>query len=541
MAKASLRICTWLCALCTASAVYPIEVSVFKCPYFVTLLFTQLVLGVILVSYGTFASIVDVKLLRKATRSQGQAESDVTTPLRQDVSHEDSQDPANEATSDALARGGSPTASKAVVGSNTVVDVAASFVDRHQVEGGLATALGERRRHLEWQQKWREAFEDNNGIFFSHTRSEDNFVRDSDDPAIRFPPASPMEIESPYYSRLVLYSFFWNFVTAKHICTAIGWGLLSGCIGTYLCRYHHVYDDSHEWIEEWRSDMTGFLSDVKWLPTFMLAGHITFYVQRWRQFMFAAWGAEGRLKDLGLVIGSDVSDPDDPYSRRVVFKIYRFMVLAMALQYKAYLPSLQGDVETLLRKLESMGLLMPEEVPVLESHGSTRMRDAVLSWIAVVVRTNGPAKTGVFRGTKTGVFRGNCEYAVLKQLTALRSKLMYFHGNNFYPQPNVFAAFMCLLVDIYCAAIIICYPFKMIVHISATHLYGFQPITIVSVVFMTSTLWGALEVTKRLAHPFSQREDTFNLDALIAGTEKTLFTSLRASFDSSRYLGQRPG
>merc|ERR1712032_777543 len=180
--------------------------------------------------------------------------------------------------------------------------------------------------------------------------------------------------------------------------------------------------------------------------------------------MLAAWGAEGRLKDLGVVIGSDVSCPDDPHSRRVVFKIYRLLVLAMALQYKAILPPFQGAVEPLLLKLQSMGLLMPEEVPVLKPHGSTRMRDAVLSWIAVTVRANGPANTKVFRG--------NSEYAVLQQLTELRAKFMYFHGNNFYPQPNVYAAFMTFA-----------YPFQMMVHTSCAPLFGFQPFTIVVVWF----------------------------------------------------------
>jgi len=373
---------------------------------------------------------------------------------------------------------------------------------------------------------WRDAFVRKNSIFCSHIRSVDNFVRDSDDAAIRFPPASPMEIESPYLSRLALYSFFWNGAVGKLLCRSLGWSLISGCIGTALSGLHHRVPKGY-WIDEWKDGMTSLLSDVKWLPTFMLAGHIGFYVQRWRQFMLAAWGAEGRLKDLGIVIGSDISNPDDPHSRRVVFKVYRFMVLAMALQYKAILPPLQGAVEPLMLKLQSMGLLMPEEVAVLQPHGSTRMRDAVLSWIAVTVRANGPSGTGVFRGSS--------EYAVLQNLTGLRAKFMHFHGNNFYPQPNIFAAFMTWLVDMYCAFMILAYPFKMWIQVQSTPLWGFQPLTIVVVWFMTTCFWGALEVTSRLARPFALSEGTFNIDALVAGTEQTLFTSLRASFDSSKY------
>lgn len=517
MATTPLRACAWCCALSAASA-HQVDEKLLNESFrqdreavqskrFVAVFSVQLVLGVLMVSYGCLSRLVSRRWLCKAAK-QAEVEQ---TESDSDRSSDGEEDDAATRTRRSLV-------------------LAASMVENHGMQGGLAFSLDEHRRHLQWQRMWREAFVDKKCIFCSHSRSVENFVRDSDDPAIRFPPTSPMEIESPYYGRLALYSFFWNGATGKLLLRSVGWSLLSGSLGTYLSGCRHSLGDV-EWIDEWKDPLSDFLSDVKWLPTFMLAGHLAFYVQRWRQFMFAAWGAEGRLKDLGIVIGSDVSDPGDPHSRRVVFKIYRFMVLAMALQYKAILPPLQGAVEPLLLNLQRMGLLMPEEVAVLRPHGSTRMRDAVLSWIAVVVRANGPARTGVFRG--------NSEYAVLQRLTELRAKFMYFHGNNFYPQPNVYAAFMTCLVDMYCAFMILAYPFKMEVHIRATPLYGFQPLTILTVSFMTQCFWGALELTRRLAHPFKNSQDSFNIDALIAGTEQTLFTSLRAAFDSPRYLDHK--
>jgi len=255
-----------------------------------------------------------------------------------------------------------------------------------------------------------------------------------------------------------------------------------------------------------------------------LGGHLAFYVQRWRQFIIAAWSVEGRLKDLGIIIGSDVKNSDDPASRSLMFKFYRYMVLSMALQYKAILPQLRDAGPNLLPKLEGRGLLLPKEMQVLEPQ-TTRMRDAVLSWIAIEVKDNGPSKAGLLLG--------NCEISVMDKLTALRAKMMYFHGNNFYPQPNIWAAFIRCLVDAYCTLVIFIYPITKFVPLTEADYYGFQPLVVWSIYSMTICFWGALAMTKALSHPFKSRWDTFNIDALIAGTEQTLFTSLRASFDSS--------
>mmetsp|Transcript_40230 Transcript_40230/g.81188 ORF Transcript_40230/g.81188 Transcript_40230/m.81188 type:complete len:82 (+) Transcript_40230:2-247(+) len=70
-----------------------------------------------------------------------------------------------------------------------------------------------------------------------------------------------------------------------------------------------------------------------------------------------------------------------------------------------------------------------------------------------------------------------------------------------------------------------------------TWLVGLQPLTILSVFLMTVCFWGAESLAYALATPFASRIDTFNIDALIAGTEQTLFASLRASFDNAARRG----
>jgi len=392
-------------------------------------------------------------------------------------------------------------------------------------KSALASSMQERQKHHDWQKERRKAFEQQRSVFLGHTRTEQNFVRGSDDPDIRLPPPSAMEIESPYYSRLVLSGYLRHRHFVNIFILSLGWALISGSMGTMISLYHHAnINDSAAWVERSQKNLGALLGDFKWLPTFMLGGYLAFYVQRWRQFIFAAWQVEGRLKDLGIIIGSEVRDPDDPATRSLLYRVYRYMVLAMALQYKSVMPQLRDAGPDLFRILQKKGLLEPQETPVLAPQGS-RMRDAVLSWIALEVKANGP--------TKTGLLTGNCEISVMDKLTACRGSMMYFHGNNFYPQPNMWSAFMMMLVDMYCGLMILTYPFKMLTPIAVTRLTGLQPITVLSVFLMTLCFWGAEAIVFALARPFAGRVDTFNMDALIAGTEQTLFASLRAGFDST--------
>jgi len=290
----------------------------------------------------------------------------------------------------------------------------------------------------------------------------------------------------------------------------LGWALIAGALGTSLCTI------PLSWSEMGRQSALIF-NDYKWLPTFLMSGHLAFHVQRWRQFIFAAWSVEGRIKDLGITIGSDVRNPGDIAARRLMFKIYRFLVLAMALQYKSIFPPLKDWGPDLPRNLQRLGLLTAQEALVLAPAG-TRMRDTVLSWVAREVNCNGPCGTGLLLGQTTLV--------TMEKLTALRANMMYFHGNNFYPEPNLVASFTKLLVDIFCCLVVYSFPFKL--HCPR---FIFQAPTVLGVFLLTLSFWGTEGLVSVLAKPFATKIDTFNIDHLIAGTEQTLFASMRGSFD----------
>jgi len=379
--------------------------------------------------------------------------------------------------------------------------------------------------HATWQKARKKVFEQHKAIYCSHIRSEANFVRGNDDPALILPPSSPMEIEAPYYTRVMIYSYFGTKELRDVMLLCLGLALFAGGLGTLICVWTRNAE-MEAWLDATGDHTTEMFGDFKWFVIFLLVGHLGFYIKRWRNFIFAAWRVEGRMKDMGILIGSDVSNPDDPAARSLMFKIYRYMILVMALQYRVTLPELSqlGTGDALVQRLQKLGLLTSEEAKVLKPAGS-RMRDTVLSWIGVEVTHNGPQKTKILLGVNN--------MNIMQNLTETRGNMMFFHGNNFYPQPNLLAAYVKMVVDVYCVLVVTAYPFKFLTKADLTRLAGFQPFTIIGVFLMTVTFLGFESLANLLSKPFASRYDTFNIDALIAGTEQTLFASMRGCFDST--------
>jgi hypothetical protein len=324
---------------------------------------------------------------------------------------------------------------------------------------------------------------------------------------------------------------------------SLGWALCSGSLGSALALIH-TNASTTQWIEATSHNIGRLVSDFKWFTVFLLVGEVSFFVNRWRGFMFAAWQLEGRLKDTCLNIGSQVLDPKNDASRKLMFKIYRYVVLVMALEYKMVLPELKASWDKGL--LTDMGLLTEKEAPILFSSGS-RARDVALSWIALEVNNNGPSGTNLLSGS------GHLHF--LQMISKARGAMMYFWGNNFYPQPNSFIALMKFTVDIFCLAIIFGYPFMMVTPyelqntsvLSMNFKSCVQTLTIICVFIMLFIFWGLESLIHHLHGPFLDKKkmdagiDTFNIDALISGTEETVFSYLRSSFDLPSDSEQKRG
>ena len=70
--------------------------------------------------------------------------------------------------------------------------------------------------------------------------------------------------------------------------------------------------------------------------------------------------------------------------------------------------------------------------------------------------------------------------------------------------------------------------------VCAMQLCALQPWTFLATFTIILSYWLTLTMCQVLAKPFGQDTDTFNIDALIGGTEQTAFHNLRASFHQVR-------
>ena len=96
-----------------------------------------------------------------------------------------------------------------------------------------------------------------------------------------------------------------------------------------------------------------------------------------------------------------------------------------------------------------------------------------------------------------------------------------------------------MTIDLFALMVVVGYPFRYYDGAvtqavdDRSEQMCWQPITIIGVFCMLIFYWGSTAIMTILHHPFASSLDTFDIDALIAGTEQTIFSSLRATFDDA--------
>lgn len=106
-------------------------------------------------------------------------------------------------------------------------------------------------------------------------------------------------------------------------------------------------------------------------------------------------------------------------------------------------------------------------------------------------------------------------------------------GNNFYPVSNRWVAIVFFVVELWTWITLLGAPFRR--YAPPTEeldwLGALQPWTFLSTFTIIFAFWVTLTMCEVLAKPFGQDTDTYNIDALIGGTEQTVFHNLRSSFN----------
>mmetsp|Transcript_107053 Transcript_107053/g.175443 ORF Transcript_107053/g.175443 Transcript_107053/m.175443 type:complete len:227 (-) Transcript_107053:211-891(-) len=188
------------------------------------------------------------------------------------------------------------------------------------------------------------------------------------------------------------------------------------------------------------------------------------------------------------------------------------------MQYKVYIPELKNDDP--VKKLVSLGLLTEDEADILKPSGS-RVRDNLLTWIG----------TEVMNGFRDGTLVGLAEHTFMDNLAQARGNMMFFHGNNFYPTSNLWTAMVQFAVDLWIMILCITAPFKQYARAEPAlgHWGCAQPWVCAATFPVVFAFLGAMKICTVLQRPFTSPIDTLNIDALITGTEETLFANLRSA------------
>ena len=404
----------------------------------------------------------------------------------------------------------------------------------------------ESTKHFKWMENNATRNPQRRSIFCSHVRTLHKFARHNCDPAYIMPPSSTLEVESLYNSHGLKYVILLTSDKMRAtVLQALGYAFVASAVGSYLwlTDVHEALRDSQwgvhgaatrkthrELTMPLAKSIVEVASEFKFFPTFAVFGLLGFFVKRWRNFIFCAWRVEGRLKDMAIMVGSSVADPANPKAVEQLYKVYRYMCACMALQYKAVLDGIGADGNTALDSIARLGLLTEAEVRVLRPCGS-RARDTVTTWIGLCA----------IDGCRDGhllapLFPREMFFA---ELTKMRAQMMFFHGNNVYPISQHWLSLVTVAIDMWSLVLIVGAPFRLFCPPSMRLglLAALQPWTSVATFFNLLFFWGTLTLCQQLQRPFENDCDTFNIDALIAGTEETIFASLRASFNTGAACG----
>merc|ERR1712070_697512 len=87
----------------------------------------------------------------------------------------------------------------------------------------------------------------------------------------------------------------------------------------------------------------------------------------------------GNVKSIGQEVGGRLQSADLE-SRRLCFKLYRYLSIYLAFVFSSLNPSLPTDLE----QLRTLGLLTPAEIINLEPM-KNKKPDALLTWMSTVV------------------------------------------------------------------------------------------------------------------------------------------------------------
>ena len=366
------------------------------------------------------------------------------------------------------------------------------------------------------------------GIFVLHIRRESNFIRNNTNPSLVRPPDGSVENCPMVFSRYALLRCLLKQpMMAKAFIYCAGLAFISGAVGTayWLDMYRGVIGEKSEsktvLISMISVGATDFIAQNKLLPTFLLFGLVGQAVMKFKDFLVNMHSLQGRIHDIALQVGGSIKTPNRPETRKLCYKLYRYLNTVHSLCYASTNPCLPQQ----LSQYEDLGLLTAAEIKLLAPM-KNKARDSLLPWIGIVI--NELKRTG-----------GMDWWSVdEKAVTALRDICAKHHHLFRRNYPNVWLGFMRFTIDILLLNEVFLYPAASLIYSDESLCQGgydlvflsWQWCTMISVFFMAMLFHVTFVVVQCVSNPFIDSVDFLSSDAVMCSTEQCIFGSIRGSF-----------
>ena len=357
-------------------------------------------------------------------------------------------------------------------------------------------------------------------VFFSHIRSEENFLCSNSEKHTR--PPSPT-VHCRERMTVKNWSPFRVLGMGATFDFSIGLSLISGSLGSLIIIFYnyanyleHMGDEGNMkiYIEGIRIVASELINNFKFFPVFLLFGYLGYSVTLWRRFVEQGTLIQGRLHDICIMVGGSIINPKNTDTRKLIYRIYRYVTVSHFLCYSSLNENLSN------KKLENLihfGLLTPEEVSILNV-SDNKKRDTLCGWLSIEIQD----------GLRKGILDTTDNGPLIHSVARFRGYMGALHDLFDFSNPNIWASNMMLVVNTYIVILSLGLPW--VLHIESTTIYV-PWITILAVCISCLCYWTTTKMIINLENCYEGEDDIINPDTFLAGSEQTAFALLRVSFD----------
>mmetsp|Transcript_15564 Transcript_15564/g.23317 ORF Transcript_15564/g.23317 Transcript_15564/m.23317 type:complete len:527 (-) Transcript_15564:156-1736(-) len=374
-------------------------------------------------------------------------------------------------------------------------------------------------------------------------RSERNFVKNVADATILYPSKSrPEYVPYPhlnFFEHIQTKLFVFSndeYIQSRMVSCAALASLSSAASSTLAMLFEHerhkqdcmegleleYTSSTKEWFMGQKDPFGDTLDSFKFLPIFLILAYIAFLVNRWRDFMITSHTIQGRIQDVGILVGSVPDNPVTKEEKKQIYKIYRFLNAVHIMCYKSFMRDEFKNDDSVYSQLVEMDLLTEKEGIHLGSMGK-KVREGLCSRILCEIDVLLSLTTKKYAESKSIVLND--------KICDLRGTMAKLHDTFVRDNPNEYILAMQVLVYCYILLIITGYPILMFSDNNAAF-SCVQPLAFFGTFFTLVSLQMPFILFERLDNPFDAHDD-INAENLVASTELALFISMRSQFEAN--------